>query len=152
MKYESKNRLCDFEFHDAEAKLTEYNDGVLCLSVTCLNIHKDAVQNKETEYDLELGNTMIRFEKPKIESVNRSNHEAERMEVPHTSFLQNWSNGGDILSLVSFDHHLHLLIDFRDGFFEAEIAYENVTVSWRDYVGLAWYEQHRLYKENFFKK
>ena len=66
MKYISINRLCDFEFHDAEFTLLSV-DKDLSVKAEFLNIHKDAKQNPY-KTDMEIEAAEIIFKKFSVQS------------------------------------------------------------------------------------
>jgi len=148
MKYKSKNRLFDFEFHDSFAKIKKYENHNLSLFIDALNLHKDADQNEEGVCDLELGRAIISFEKLKIETVELVVDQNNDVNTEQTiglaeSLLRYLAKGGTILHLKTLlPGCIEILIDFREnGWYRAELFYDDVCVEWDEFLCPAWYER-----------
>ena len=157
MKYISKDRLGDFEFHDSEWELESWADGNLTLRVTELNIHKDAEQN-DCGKDMEIKEAILTF-------IGIKNF---TYELPRT--WKNDENGNsysdDPLVVYEGDEAVErftiempatvMFLDKTDcgyefggignGWLSAKFTFDGVTVEWDEYEGTAWYYGHSYYK------
>lgn len=147
MKYRSENRLCDFEFHDAEMRLRSFDGNNLTVSVKHLNIHKDTAQN-DSESDMELEEAIMT-----ISGVSIHTYEPEDGAVILTGddakaqLLRDLKTKLCVLSLEEEKPGQIVMDGIGDSpYFVVRIGFDSVRVEWDDYRKKAWYELHRYYE------
>ncbi len=159
MKYISENRLMDFVFHDSEMSLKSFEDGKLVLKAEFLNLSKDSPQNPHGN-DMQLDKAEIAFEGFGVNSVTDGSwwneYEDEESEEDYFSprfsvseealdeFVRRISDNIRILEFGIESRGYHYLnAEGKDGWFSAKFLYYNVTISWDEFLGIAWYEKKR---------
>ena len=154
MKYNSVNRLSDFEFHDAWFSLDTFENNCLTVKALCLNIHKDAEQNPY-ETDMEIANALITFKGFKLQSYepirgwkqdeNGNLYSDDPQIVLHgeeayVCFLLQLKEGITVLDLGATDTSVHFIDAIsKDPFFTVRFTFESVVIEWDDYKKEAWY-------------
>ena len=158
MKYISKDRLGDFEFHDSEWSFLSYEGGNLTFKIEMLNIHKDAEQN-DTGKEMEIKEAILTF-------IGIKNF---TYELPRTWRIDENGNSvtDDPLVIFEGDEAVEKFINERqvtvmyfdktdegydlggigDGWVSVKFAFDSVTVEWDEYDGTAWYYGHSYYKK-----
>ena len=157
MRYRSVDSLRDFEFHDAKWMLVSHGDGSLVGDVKYLNIHQDAEQNT-ADCDMEIENARITLtgfraivhKQVFMECIDRSG-------VRHPADPPIISEGQQafeaLMNEMKDKMTFYSLCDTGDGkwliegcgeslFFEAQIAFESVSIEWDAYRRPAWYVLH----------
>lgn len=154
MKYNSVNRLSDFEFHDAWFSLDSFVNNCLTVKALYLNIHKDAEQNPN-ETDMEIANALITFKEFKLQSYEhvcgRKQDENGNFysddpqivlhgEEAYICFLAQLKAGLTVFDLGTTDTSLHFIDAIsKDPFFTVRFTFESVVIEWDDYKKEAWY-------------
>ncbi|MBQ3597649.1 MAG: hypothetical protein II987_00100 [Clostridia bacterium] len=154
MKYNSVNRLSDFEFHDAWFSLDTFENNCLTVKALCLNIHKDAEQNPY-ETDMEIANALITFKGFKLQSYepirgwkqdengNRYSDDPQIVlhgEEAYVCFLLQLKEGITVFDLGATDTSVHFIDAIsKDPFFTVRFTFESVVIEWDDYKKEAWY-------------
>ena len=157
MRYRSINSLRDFEFHDAVWTLVSHSDGSLAGDVKYLNIHQDAGQNPY-DCDMEIENARITLTGFRAivhkqvfpESMDRS---GVRYPADPPIIIEGQQAFEALLNEMKDEMTFYSLHETRDGkwliegcgeslFFEAQIAFESVSIEWDAYCSPAWYVLH----------
>ena len=154
MKYTSTDRLCDFEFHDADFTLDVHDGWKLGVWADHLNIHADAQQNP-FDTDMEIDRAYIIFENFNLISYEpgRTWKQNENGEL-YTDEPQITHHGDEALKHFTEQlTHSVWVYDFDitsdnmyfiDGsaiepFFTAYFTFDKITIEWDDYRQQAWY-------------
>ena len=154
MKYTSTDRLCDFEFHDAEITLDVHNNGWLSLWADYLNIHCDAEQNP-FDTDMEIDRAYISFKnfnllsyKPGRAWKQNENGEfyTDEAEVIYRSddalklFLSQLNDNVCVLDLGQYEDDVYYIDGCgSDPFFSVFFTFDSVTIEWDYCTKQAWY-------------
>ncbi len=154
MRYNSVNRLSDFEFHDAEFSLVAFENNCLKVKANCLNIHKGTAQNSH-ETDMEIENALITFEGFDLLSYEpgRTWHQDENGELhtaepqiilkgssAHSRFSHQLASGLTVLDLGIKEGTTHFIDAIsKDPFFTVLFTFKNVIIEWDEYKSEAWY-------------
>ena len=154
MRYQSINRLQDFDFHDAVWTLVSCSDNSLAGNVRFLNIHQDCPQNTE-DCDMEIetaritmtGCRVIAYKPVSPEIIDSAGvrHPADPPvvyagEKAAKALLNEMEYGMTFDSLHEGDNGSWILEGCGETlFFEAEIIFESVLVEWDSYRCPSWY-------------
>lgn len=161
MKYTSTDSINDFEFHDAEFSLIQWNGNDLIVSAKYLNIHKDTPQNS-TDTDMEISEARITFSECRIKEFEPSRtwktdingeYYTDDPLVIHTGatardmFENELRNTITVLG-VAFDNGSYELSAVGIGpYFSVRFAFSGFRAEWNDYCGKAWYEARKHYEK-----
>ena len=172
MKYSSRDRLEDFEFHDSEFSLISWdkfldeipgneNNYRLVVSAKCLNVHKDAAPNNAGT-DMEIKEARITFDGFRINEFEpgriwkrdeNGNLYTDDPLVIHTgdkarSAFENELRNTIIIVDISNDNGEYSLGAMGlDPYFSVRFTFSSVCIEWDDYSKKAWYELHKYYKK-----
>ncbi len=159
MKFCVENDLSLFEFHDSDFSFVSFDGKDLVVSVSMLNIHKDAPQNPY-DYDMEIDSAQIVFRNfhsatyepgrawktgedgqscPVGERVIFSGQEAiDRIieELQNKIAVYHFEREECGYSIGGFG---------IEPYFTIEFTFDSVVVCWDEYKKKAWYELHRQY-------
>lgn len=154
MKYNSVNRLSDFEFHDAWFSLEAFENNCLTVKALYLNIHKDAEENPN-ETDMEIANALITFKGFKLQSYEpvrgwkrdeNGNFYSDDPKIvlygeeAFICFLAQLKAGFTVFDLGTIDTSVHFIdAASKDPFFTVRFTFESVVIEWDDYKKEAWY-------------
>lgn len=161
MRYISKDRLCDFEFHDSEWSFVSWEDGDLTVRISMLNIHKDTEQN-DTGKDMEIKEAIMTFigVKSFTYELPRTWHNDENGNSVTDDPLVVYEGGEAVerfINEIKANHYVTVMyFDEKDGAYEfggvangwisVTFAFDSVRVEWDGYSGKAWYWGTRHYK------
>lgn len=153
LKYISINRLCDFEFHDAEFTLLSV-DKDLSVKAEFLNIHKDAEQNPH-KTDMEIEVAEIIFENFSIQSYEscRAMKQNEKGELcsykeqiiltgseAHNRFIDQFKAKSVVFDLGVYEEDTYYIDGIgEEPFFSALFKFDSVAICWDKYKKEAWY-------------
>ena len=154
MRYNSVNRLSDFEFHDAWFSLDSFENNCLTVKALCLNIHKDVEQNPH-ETDMEIENAVITFEGFDLLSYEpgrawRQDENGKfytdepqivlKDNLAHSRFSDQLAFGLTVFALGIKEGNTHFIDAIsKDPFFTVSFTFKNVIIEWDEYIGKAWY-------------
>ncbi len=160
MKYVSENRLHDFVFHDCEMKLLSYEDGNLAVKAGFMNLSKNSPLNEEG-LDMQMGEAEIVFTLFGANSLDPVSYSQGLFGEDDTedffvkpdftvsdeatrSFVEELKTGITVqeTGIDSFGYH-YLSACGQNGWFDVKFIYYNVTVSWDEFAGPAWYEKKK---------
>ena len=154
MRFVSLNRLSDFEFHDAEFTLDVFDDNLLRVKASYLNIRKNTEQNSH-ETDMEIASAFITFEGFNLLSYEpgRAWQQDENGEFYSTEpqiiltddsalsrFSEQLESGITILDLgikEEFTYFIDALA--KDPFFTVCFTFKSIRIEWDEYKKEAWY-------------
>ena len=155
MRYNLGN-LKDFEFHDSVFSFVSFEDD--CLTVECeyLNIHKDSACNPFST-DMEIEKAEICFKNLRVISYEKErscridengNHYTDRprivicYEAALEKFTAQLKNKLTVLDFDIKENDVYFIDGISiDPFFTVCFMFENITVSWDDFKGEAWYTE-----------
>jgi hypothetical protein len=153
MKYLSKNRLSDFEFHDAVLTLESFLSQRLIAQAAYLNIHKEAMQNP-FETDMEIACARLSFEDCTIKSYELlralKQNENGQFYPDETQIIYSGDEGKEHfieqlkkgITVFDFgkkdDETFYLDVSSQPGFTVC-FSFEDVLIEWNDYEKPAWY-------------
>ena len=158
MKYISKDRLGDFEFHDSEWSFVSWKNGDLTVKIKALNIHKDAEQNC-TGKDMEIKEAIVTFigVKDFIYELPRTWKNDENGNSYSDDPLVVYEGDEGVEKFANELPATVMFLDKTDGGYEfggigngwlsAKFTFDGVTVEWDEYEGTAWYFGHSYYKK-----
>ena len=158
MKYTLRNRLSDFEFHDASLFLKSCENGNLSITAKYLNIHKDVPENPHSS-DMEIERAALTFQNAAIVSFTQMRSyqwdDKGNLYAVTPQILYRGSKARKLLlsalekgisvncaALSQTQETPCLEVTTSDGFI-AVIAFEEVVIQWDAYCGKAWYELPR---------
>ena len=153
MKYISKNRLSDFEFHDVVLTFESFNDHRLIVQAAYLNIHKDAVHNP-FETDMEIACARISFVNCTIKSYEplralkqdeNGQFYSDEPQIIYSSdegkkhFIEQLKQGITVFDFGKKDETTFYLDVSLQLCFTVCFSFEDVLIEWDDYKKPAWY-------------
>jgi len=154
MRFISKNKLSDFEFHDAQFALEVFDNNILAVKARYLNIHKDTEQNS-FETDMEIESAIITFEKFKLISYESrkpleqyengalKSNELQLVFMEHSAyscFYEQLKAGLTVLDFGVKECDIYFLDAMsKDPVFTVCFTFENVSIEWDEYKKEAWY-------------
>ena len=157
MKYISIDRLCDFEFHDAEFTLLSV-DKDLSVKSEFLNIHKDAEQNPH-KTDMEIETAEIIFKNFSIQSYepDRSMKRDEKGKLywdeeqiiftgteAYNRFIDQLKAKTVVFDLGIYEEDIYYIDGIgQDLFFSCIFKFESITIRWDKYKKEAWYVRRK---------
>ena len=153
----SKNRLGQFEFHDAAVTSAKFAGGDLIWRVSDINVSSENPQNKN-KTDMCVKKAAITFRKAKIERIvletfqdSKTLPPEESETVPPEDYSTMFDTSlGDRINIGGLD----IYRENPDGTFSARFAFEMAArrnffvdltftesvVQWEKFSGIAWYE------------
>lgn len=167
MKYQVKNDISVFEFHDAELELLRYDKSTKELVVLAkhLNIHDNTEQN-QSEHHLEIKDAEIHFINFRNLTIDAGgiykedeNGDLKPIEEPTymssdeaLSFLLEKLSCNCFFSVFELtkteDGSYYMPVSTMTCGFNARFNFDDIIISWNEYEGWAWYEEWRLSKLN----
>lgn len=157
MKYIVRNRLGDFEFHDAMFSLVDYSENTLILDATYLNVHHDCDQNPH-DCDMEIEQARITFKGFQIDlytndSAWEKDANGESQSVEPIVYIKGSAAMEQLLN--QFAPHLTVLdlTSVNDGwapdgcgdepYFGIRFRFDSVDIEWDEFHRPAWFVLHQ---------
>ncbi|MBQ3182657.1 MAG: helix-turn-helix transcriptional regulator [Clostridia bacterium] len=144
--YSSKNKLEDFEFHDAVLGLKKFFRGDLYLSAKDLNIHKNTEQNQKNA-DMKIKDATIIFRGFDMISLDAEAHcEGTKKFYVGDKGREFFFKCLDepyftVLDLDKGERGTYTMnADNRNWCFTLKFSFDAVIINWDEYEGKAWYE------------
>ena len=154
MRFQSINRLLDFEFHDSMWSLADCDSASFAFDVTALNLHQDAPQNPES-CDMEIENACVFFVgfrlavyEPGVAWTTDASGKSCPTEPQKTYtgdeaialFQLEAKHGIWVYALEQTDTGEWVLSGCgEEPYFEAGFSFDQVTIEWDKYRRPAWY-------------
>ena len=172
MKYFSRDRLQDFEFHDSKFSLVSFeplpsyipeSDGFykLVVSAKYLNVHKDAAPNN-LGTDMEIKEAIITFNGFRINEFEPSRVWKRDQngnlytddplviyngETARAMFEAELKDSISVVGITNDNDEYELGAMGIDPYFSVRFTFSSVCIEWDDYSKKAWYELHKYYKK-----
>ena len=156
MKYVSTNIFTDFQFHDAEFRLEQYQNQTLILSAEHLNIHKHTEQNP-SDTDMEIGVARITFSGFRALSFNpgrfwKTDENGESYTDESEMVFDGVKAEEKLLNELRVGVAVYEFGTLENGnryfdgtgnevWFQAQFMFETATVEWDAYKKPSWYEE-----------
>lgn len=158
MKFCAQNDLSLFAFHDSQFSLVSFDGKDLVVSVACLNIHKNTLQNP-SDYDMEITSAQITFKNfrtatyepgrvwktgedgksypvgPRIVYSGQAAMDRILAELKHELWIYHFKREeSGLYSIGGCGTEPYLMIEFD---------FDDVVVCWDEYKKKAWYDRYR---------
>ena len=170
MKYYSRDRLQDFEFHDSKFSLVSFEplpsyipeiNGCyeLVISAKYLNVHKDAAPNN-LGTDMEIKEAIITFNGFRINEFEPSRVWKRdengnlytddplviyKGETARAMFEAELKDSISVVGITNDNDEYELGAMGIDPYFSVRFTFSSVCIEWDDYSKKAWYELHKSY-------
>ena len=154
MRFQSTDRLQDFEFHDSTWSLADRSSTSFAFDVKELNLHQDAPQNTEN-CDMEIENAHISligfrlsFYEPGVAWTTDAPGQSRPAEPQRTFtgdeaialLLREAKHGIWVYALKQTDAREWVLSGCgEEPYFEAGFSFDQVTIGWDAFRRPAWY-------------
>ncbi len=154
MRFQSVDRLRDYEFHDSMWSLAECRNASFAFDVTALNLHQDAPQNPEN-CDMEIENARVSFigfrlavYEPGVawttdasgKSCPTEPQKTHTGEEAMTLFLREAKHGIWVYALKQTDSAEWFLSGCgEEDYFEVRFSFDQVVIEWDAFRRPAWY-------------
>ena len=154
MRFQSTDRLQDFEFHDSMWSLADCSPTSFAFNVKELNLHQGVPQNPES-CDMEIKNARISFigfcltfYEPGVAWTTDASGQSRPAEPQRTYtgeeanalFLREAKHGIWVYALKQTDSREWIMSGCgEEPYFEAGFSFDQVTIEWDAFCRSAWY-------------